>query len=455
MEHTPTLKRSLTLKHVVLFGMSFMAPVTVFATYGVAIESTHGMLPTAYLIALLVMLFTAYSYGKLVREFPAAGSAYTFTQKAISAYLGFLVGWAILVDYLFSPMISALLFGIFASSYFPGVPMYIWIVLFVVTITVVNILGIKFAANFNTYLILFQLLFIVIFCAFSIKGLLAGKGLGVLFSSLPFYSPDVQLSSLLAVVPLLCFTFLGFDAVTTLSEETKNPKTTLPKAIYLVPLVGGVLYILATYFAQMVYPDFQSFQNPESAAMDIIISIGGNFLTTFFLAVTLTASFASAVASGGSAARILYAMGRENILPHKIFGYISPRFHTPVYNVLIIAGIAMTSVFLDIVTATSLINFGALFAFTFVNLSVISHYFIRKKKRSAKEAVAYLVIPLAGAAITVLFLAKLDIHSILLGGTWLILGFIYLLYLTKMFTQRPPELNLEAAEQADSPADAS
>ncbi|MMZ55671.1 Putrescine importer PuuP [compost metagenome] len=189
--------------------------------------------------------------------------------------------------------------------------------------------------------------------------------------------------------------------------------------------------------------------------MDILFYVGGNFLTTFFLAVTLTAGFASAVASGGSAARILYAMGREHILPNKIFGYISPRFHTPVYNILIISAIALSSMFLDIVTATSFINFGALFAFVFVNLSVIAHYFIRKKKRSGSYVIAYLMIPLVGALITFLFLIKLDVHSLILGGSWLTLGFIYLLYLTKLFTQRPPEMDFEDSDPILSESDAS
>ncbi len=446
MDQSPTLKRTLTLKHVVLFGISFMAPVTVFATYGIAIEMTQGMIPTAYAIALVVMLFTAYSYGQLVKEFPTSGSAYTFTQKAMGSHMGFLVGWAILVDYLFSPMISALLVGIFVSPYFPGVPMFIWIMLFVSVITVVNVLGIRFAANFTTFLVIFQLLFLVLFCFLSVKGLLDGKGAGS-FSMLPFFNPDIKFTAILGVVPLLCFAFLGFDAVTTLSEETKDPKQTMPKAIFLVPVIGGILFITTTYLAQLIYPNFLSFQDPESAALDILSYLGGNLLTSLFLAVVLTAAFASAVASGGSAARILYAMGRENILPKRIFGYVSPKFHTPVNNVLIIGTLALTSVFFTIDTATSLINFGALFAFTFVNLSVIAHFFMKNKKRSMRESIWYLVIPLLGAAVTSLFLTQLNSYSLLLGGTWLAIGFIYLLYLTKMFTQKPPELHVDDVEE--------
>ncbi len=444
----PGFKRSLSLWQVVLFGLAFMAPATFYFTYGVAVSIAGGMISTAYAIAMVVMLFTAYSYGKLVKEFPIAGSAYSFTQKGMSPHLGFLVGWTIILDYLFSPMISSLLVGISLSAFFPSVPMAVWIILFISVIATVNILGIKIAANVNTLLVLLQVLFCAVFIIFSIIGLAKGLGTGTLVSITPIFDPSVKIGALIATVPILCFTFLGFDAVTTLSEETKNPRSTLPKAILLIPLIGGILYIASAYFAQLVYPDFSSIQDPESAYLQIFDYIGGNLLNSFFLAVGLTAAFASAVASCASSARILYAMGRERVLPNKVFGYLSPKFNTPVYNILVIAAIALSALFLDVVTATSLINYGALFAFTFVNLAVIVHFYIRKKQRSIKGTILYLLIPLIGAFFTAAFWLQLDIHSMILGSVWLLCGLVYLMYLTKMFRQAPPELHLEAAEQA-------
>ncbi|OIK16865.1 Putrescine importer PuuP [Bacillus sp. MUM 116] len=443
--NSPTLKRSLSLTHVVFFGLAFMAPKTFFATYGVAVQSTNGMIPTAYAIALVVMLFTAYSYAQLVKAFPNAGAAYTFAQKSISPHIGFIVGWTIIIDYMFSPMISSLILGISLKAYFPAVPRFVWIILFVAIVTIVNILGIKFAAKINMYMLFFQFLLFALFFILSIKGLLAGKGTGTLFSAVPFYDPEVKASNLLSVIPILCFSFLGFDAVTTLSEETENPKRTLPKAIYLITFIGGFLFIAGSYFAQLIFPEFQSFKNPESGYLEIAMYIGGNIFMSFFVAVGLTSTFASAVASGTSASRILYAMGRENVLPKKVFGYLSPKYRTPIINILIVGGIALSALFLNLTTAISLINFGGLFAFIFVNLSVIAHYFFRRKQRSFKGTIQYLVIPLIGAALIGLFFIKLDKHSLILGGTWLLIGFIYLLNLTKMFRQPPPELAFEEA----------
>lgn len=440
-----TLNRSLTLKYVVFFGLAFMAPKTFFATYGVAVHSTNGMMPTAYAIAFVVMLFTAYSYAQLVKAFPNAGASYTFTQKSINPHIGFIVGWTIIIDYILSPMISALILGISLKAYFPSIPMYVWIISFIMIVTTVNILGIKLAAKLNSYMLLFQLLLFILFFILTIKGLLAGKGAGILFSTTPFFDSEINVAALLSVIPILCFSFLGFDAVTTLSEETKDPTRTLPKAIYLIMIIGGFLFIAGSYFAQLIFPDFQSFKNPESAYLEIMMYIGGNIFMSFFVAVGLTSTFASAVASGTSASRILYAMGRENVLPKKIFGYLSPKYSTPVFNILLVGVISLSALFLNLTTAVSLISFGALFAYFFVNLSVVTHYFFRKKQRSFKGTIQYLIIPLTGAALIGLFFIKLDQHSLLLGGAWLLIGFIYLLNLTKMFRQPPPELTFEEA----------
>ncbi|MEH7108971.1 APC family permease [Bacillus sp. JJ1764] len=441
-----TLKRALTLKMVVFFGLTYMAPTTLLTTYGIAVSGTNGMIPTAYAIALFIMLFTAYSYSQMSKALPNSGAAYTYAQKSLNPHFGFLVGWTIIIDYLFSPMISALFNAIALNAMFPSIPMYVWIISFIVIVTTVNIFGIKLAANFNTILLIFQILSLVWFVTLAIKGLHAGKGAGTLFSTAPFYDSHITLSTLLSIVPILCFSFLGFDAVTTLSEETKDPMKTIPKGIYLVTFIGGLIFIVGAYFLQMVYPNFQSFKDPASAYIDIQIYVGGMIFNSIMNAIGITAGFASAVASGTSASRILYAMGRENVLPKKFFGYLSPKFQTPVFNILLIGVIALSAIFLNLNTAISLINFGALFAFFFVNLSVIAHYYFRKKQRSFKGTILYLVIPLIGAALIGLLMKNLDKHSLILGGTWLLVGFIYLLNLTKMFRQLPPELGLEEAQ---------
>ncbi|MED0766411.1 APC family permease, partial [Aneurinibacillus thermoaerophilus] len=209
-----TLKRSLKLWHIVLMGIGYMTPMVVFDTFGIASETTGGHVPTAYILALVAMLFTAASYGKMIQVFPNAGSAYTYTQRTISPHIGFLVGWAALMDYLFLPMVNALIAQIYLSATFPGLPAWIWVIGFVAIVTLVNIFSVNFTANFNTMLVVFQTLIMVVFIGVAIKRLLNGDGTGMLFSIEPFYKEGINTSALIAGATLMCFSYLGFDAVT-------------------------------------------------------------------------------------------------------------------------------------------------------------------------------------------------------------------------------------------------
>ncbi|MGE5704100.1 MAG: APC family permease [Clostridia bacterium] len=446
-EQAPQFRRTLTLLPLVILGLAYMAPMTVFSTYGVVAEVTHGMIPAAYLVALAAMLFTAYSYGKMVNAYPIAGSAYTYTQKAINPHLGFLVGWSVLMDYLFLPMINVLLAGIFLSAAFPSVPMWVWIVMFVALFTVINLLGIRMTARVNGVLVLFQFIVTAVFVVLSVKGVTNGMGLGTLFSTLPFHNPNESFSLVMAGASILCLSFLGFDAVTTLSEETINPRKNVPRAIFLVAFIGGILFTFVSYVAHLVYPDYTSFKAIDSAASEIAEFIGGPVFGSFFLAGMITSTLASGMSSHASAARLLFAMGRESVLPKKLFAYIHPRFQTPFFNILLIGLFSLSALTVDLATAASFINFGALVAFTFVNLSVIFHYYIRKKERGLAGLFRYVVMPLIGAGFMIWLWSNLDKHSLMLGGIWVTVGFIYLLVLTRFFSKKPPEFHFEEAEE--------
>lgn len=435
------LNRSLTLVPVVLFGFSFMALATVFSTYGIAAELSHGMVSGSYLLALFVMLFTAYSYGQMAKVVPSAGSAYTYTQMAISPHVGFMVGWAVLMDYLFIPMVNYLLFGIFFSSAFPATPSYVWVLGMLLLVTFVNIRGIRLATMANALITIFSLAFILIFIGFSAKEILGGAGTGTLFNFEPFYNPDESFSYIVAGAALLCFSFLGFDSATAFAEETVNPKKTIPRAVLIITLVGGAIFMSVSYFAHNVWPDYTTFTDPDSASHEIITFVGGKALASLFLAVYAVTVFGSAMSSQASASRVLFAMGRDGQLP-KFFGKLHSKYKTPINNILLISAISLLSLVLSLTLVASFINFGAFIAFISVNIAVIAHYFAKKKERSVKGAILYLILPAIGAALDVWLLFNLDIHSKVLGSIWFAIGFVYLIFLTKGFKQRPPALHL-------------
>ncbi|WP_026678736.1 APC family permease [Fictibacillus gelatini] len=425
------LNRRLTLFSVVMIGLSIMAPATVFSTYGIASQITEGKVPAAYIVAAIALAFTAYSYGQMVRAYPTSGSSYTYVQQVFHPHLGFLVGWALFTDYLLLPMVNYLIAGIFMSSILPAIPSYVWIFLLIGTTTLVNLRGIKLVGIVNTFLMAYSILVIFLFCFLSIKSVLAGMGTGTLLSAKPFFISVHSFSFILAGASLLCFSFLGFDSITTLAEETIDAPKIIPKAIFIILCTGAVIFIVVSYIASLVQPDFKAFTNPDAASVEMARMIGGNLFISFFLGATLVGTFASGLAAQASVSRVLFAMGRDSVLPKKFFGYVHPRFKTPAFNIILVGIISLLALVLSLTVATSFINFGALVSFLFVNLSVIVHYFIKNKNHSFKGAVSYLILPLIGAGFIVWLFVGLDIHSIILGSCWTVLGVIYLIYIVK------------------------
>jgi putrescine importer len=447
VENGVKLKRSLKLWQVVMMGLAYMTPMVVFDTFGIVSGETNGHVPAAYVIALVGMLFTAVSYGKLVRVFPQAGSAYTYTQKAMNRHLGFLVGWSSLLDYLFLPMVNALLTKLYLNALFPSVPDFIWVLLFVGIVTILNLRSVNVLANFNTLFVLVQILIMVVFIILVIKGLNAGEGTGTVFSMQPFFVEGMNIPILITGATILCFSFLGFDAVTTLSEETPNPEKTIPKAILLTALWGGVIFISTSFFIQSFFPDNSRFIDSEAALPEIALYVGGKLFQSIFLCTTFVNTLASGLASHASVSRLLYVMGRDKVFPEKWFGYIHPKWRTPAINVLIVGVISLSAWFFDLVTAASLINFGALMAFTFVNLSVISHFAVREKMhRTPKGFFDYVIMPLLGAGAVGILWINLEVSSLIMGAGWFLIGLAYLVFLTKAFRVAPPQYKAEEAE---------
>ncbi|MFD6698199.1 MULTISPECIES: APC family permease [unclassified Microbacterium] len=452
-EQQPHLTRSLGLTSLVLFGLAYMTPLIVLGIFGVVAETTGGASASAYLVALIAMLFTASSYGRMAAAHPVAGSAYTYVRRTIDSRVGFLVGWAVLLDYMFLPMVIWLIGGAYLKAEFPAVPSWVWIIGFVLVTTLLNILGIKVADRVNYIMMAFQVLVIVVFVALSIGSVVSGKGLGGLVSGGPFWNSTTSFPMVSAGAAIAAYSFLGFDAVTTFTEETKDPTRNVPRAIMLIALIGGGIFILVSYTTQLVHPG-GAFKDSSSAAFDIAMTIGGNVFGAIFLAGLVIAQFASGLAAQASAARLLYAMGRDGALPRRVFGEVSKRFHSPVLNIVIIGVIGLAALFLDVATSTSFINFGAFTAFTMVNISVIVYYVKERRAGRIHNPLVYVVIPAIGAVITAYLLTKLDANAIILGLSWLAVGIVVLAVITKGFRKLPPELTYEQEEAPSAAAPA-
>lgn len=447
MSSTTTLTRTLKLPSLVLFGLAYLTPLIVLAIFGVIAETTGGASPSAYLVAMVAMLFTAQSYGRMAVAYPVAGSAYTYIRRSIDSRVGFLAGWAVLLDYLFLPMVIWLIGGSYLTAQFPGIPIGIWIVGFILVTTVLNVVGIKVADKANYLLMTFQLLVIVVFVALSIGTLVASAGASALISVEPFYNGTSSFEQITAGAAIAAYSFLGFDAVSTLTEETIEPRKTVPKAIMLVALIGGAIFVLVSYTTQLIHPG-GVFEDSASAASDIALQIGGQFFGAVFLAGLVVSQFASGLAAQASASRLLYAMGRDSVLPKIVFGALNKSFHTPVFNLIITGAVGLIAMFLDVATSTSFINFGAFTAFTLVNVSVIAYYLRQRRTGQRLNVMSYVVLPAAGAIIDGYLLSQLDSNAVTLGLLWLGIGVVVLGVITKGFRKAPPEMVLGDKEAA-------
>ncbi len=437
----PQLKKTLSLWQVVMMGLAYLTPMAVFDTFGIVTDITDGHVPSSYLIALIGVLFTALSYGKLVRRFPSAGSAYTYAQKAFNPYIGFMVGWSSLLDYLFMPMINALLAKIYLTALFPNVEPWIFIFGFVSLMTFMNLRGINVVANLNSMIVTLQIAIIVVFISLVAYGVYQGEGLGTVASTKPFFSENAHLLPMLTGATILCFSFLGFDGISSLSEETPNAERVVPKAIFLTALIGGGIFISVSYFLQLYFPDISRFHDPDAVLPEIALYVGGKLFQSVVLCLTTVAVLASGMASHAGVSRLLYVMGRDAVLPEKVFGFVHSKWHTPAINVLLVGAIALSAVSFDLVTATALVNFGALVAFTFVNLAVVAQFYIREKRnKTMKETVQYLILPLLGAMTVGVLWMNLEESSLVLGLTWALVGVVYMAVLTRRFRQPLPQM---------------
>nr|WP_231510870.1 APC family permease [Bacillus sp. UNC438CL73TsuS30] len=442
-----SLKRSLGLWAIVGLGLGYMTPTIVFDTFGIVSEETNGVVPLAYLTALVVMLFTAISYGKMVKVFPSAGSAYTYTKETMSPHLGFLVGWAALLDYILLPMVNALIIRIYMVSVFPNVPAWIWVVVYVAIVTAINVWSMGKTSSLNSILVVFEVVLIGAFIVLAFIKLSQGMGQGTIFTAEPLFHSNIHLGHILTGATVVCFSFIGFDAVTMYAEEAKDQKT-LPRAIMLTVFIGGAIFFVCGYFAQALFPDVSNFKVTDDTLPEIGLYVGGTLFKLIFLAGAFAATVASGLASHASVSRLLYVMGRNGVLPKKTFGYVHPKFRTPAFNVILVGVVSLLAIAPSLELISSFINFGALIAFTFVNLSVIAHFVFRQKRyKTGKDIFAYIVMPLLGAGLTGILWYNLQADALIGGIVWVVIGFIYLLFQTKFFKVKITDFDFDEAER--------
>jgi putrescine importer len=442
--NAPQLRRALSLWDLILYGLVVIQPTAPMPVFGVMTLRAHGHAVTVVMIAMVAMLFTAVSYGRMARVYPSAGSAFTYVGRELHPILGYVTGWSMAMDYILNPLVCTILCSKFAMNFASGVPYFVWVFAFVLLFTLLNLRGIQTSARINTILMAAMSAVIVIFLVAAARyvHLLPHAEAG--FFTQPFFDPHTfSTHAILGGTSLAVLTYIGFDGISTLSEEVRNPRRNILLATVLVCLLTGLLASIEVYAAQLIWPAAQPFPDVDTAFVFVAGRAAGPWLFSLINLTLLVATVGSGMGAQLGAARLLYGMGRSNAIPRKFFGAIDPSSRIPRNNVLFVAVFALIgAVALNFEQSVELLNFGALLAFMGVNCAAFFHYFVRRRERTLFN----LLMPAAGFLICLLLWLSLSWHAKLLGTLWMAAGIGYGAWNTRGFRSEMVDFEIPAEQ---------
>ncbi|ADD44559.1 APC family permease [Stackebrandtia nassauensis] len=471
------LRRTVGFADLVFYGLIFMVPIAPFGIFGTAFQISHGMVALAYLVALIALMFTAWSYARMSAEFPMTGGVYNYAGRGISAPVGFLSGWMILLDYLLLPILLYIIAAIAMASIVPAVPVWIWLLVFIAVNTVINATGMKMTIGVIRLFIVGEMLVLALFLVLGVSAVLSGKAE---FSFDPIFNPgEFSFGLVLGAASITVLSFLGFDGIALLAEENRGRAKQLGRAMALALMLAGLLFIAQTWVAALLVPDPEALINADpsvrpadqqlldNAFYNSAEVAGGSFLfTTCALATALAWGIADTMVAQVASSRLIYAMARDRQLP-RFLSKVSVRFAVPTNAIYLAAALSLVvgmTVFefagagpgifkLLGITATgnsvgfltSIINFGAICSFLALHVAVIWHFVFKKRSR---RLFSDLVIPLCGLGVLGSVAYFNSAPAQFTGLVWLGIGLIILIGL--YVAGRKPTLTRTLDEQGDS-----
>ena len=437
----PRLRRTLTLRDLILYGVIVIQPVAPMSVFGVLSNRGHGHVVTAILIAMVAMLFTGISYGRMARAYPSAGSAFTYVAQEVNPAVGYVTGWSMVMDYMLNPLICTIWCAEQTHQFAPGIPLWGWKVFFALVFTLLNIQGIKTSARINTIMAIFMGAVVAIIFAAAARYILGHPHAEAGFFSRPFYDPRTfTYAGLFGCTSIAVLTYIGFDGISTLSEEAENPRRNILLATVMTCLVIGLLSAVEVYVAQLMWPAVEKFPDLDTA----YVYVAARAWAPLFPIVGFTlllANFGSGMGAQIGAARLLYGMGRSNALPKSFFGAVDERHRVPRNNVMFVGAVALLGAFvLSYEHGAEMLNFGALIAFMGVNLAAFLRYYVRAQEKKLTN----LVPPVLGFVICLALWLNLSGLAKLYGSIWMAAGILFGIWKTKWFRKQlsfelPPE----------------
>jgi putrescine importer len=425
------LRRALGLRELVFMGIIMVQPTAPMPLFGVAYQEARGHVVTVILMAMVAMLFTAISYGRMARAYPSAGSAYSYVANEIHPAAGFATGWSMLMDYVLNPLICTVWCAKALMLIVPGIPYWLGTVFFAGLFTILNLRGIQATARTNMILTIAMLSVVAAMLVASARYLLTAGDLGAGLFLRPFYDPETfSLAALSTGASLAVLTFIGFDGISTLSEETRDPRRNILLGTVLTCIVIGALSAIEVYAAQLVWPKGRPFPDVDTAYVHVAGLAGGIILFHLVNVTLIVATIGSGSGAVLAGARLLFGMGREKALPSGFFAYLDPQKSIPRNNVLLIGALALVgSHLMSYQLGAELLNFGAFIGFMGVNLSAFLRYWVRGENRSW----SHLVVPVLGFLICLYMWASLRTPAKVAGICWLAAGMLFGAWKTRGF----------------------
>ena len=439
------MKRVLTRWDLILYGLVILTPTAPYPVYGIIQQVSRGHAALSYIVAMIAMLFTAVSYARMAAAYPFAGSTYTFVQRTLSPFVGFLAGWAMILDYFLIPLESVIYAALTAVRLLPHTPYFLWILGFTAFITLINARGIRLMTRANTVIMAVMTVCAVIFVVLAAWQVVAHNGVGGLLSLRGLLRPGtLALQPVMLGAAIVTLSYIGFDAISTLAEDALHPRRDIGFATIFVCILQTAICVLTVYLAALVWPDYSSFPDTDTAILDVGQRAGGPPMFGLLTFVLLVAGIASALTGQAGASRLLYAMGRDGVISRSLFAYIHPRYATPTRAVYVISLVSLIGASgLRFQIAVELLNFGAFAGFVLVNLSVIQHYFVRLNQRRGSAFLYNLIFPLLGASVCAYVWMSLTAKAKIVGSLWLLTGAIYLGITTRGFKRKLTALHFD------------
>lgn len=433
----PKLKRVLGLWDLVYYGIILTSPIAVVPMFGVAQVLSQGHAVITLLAAMVAMTATAVSFGRMATVYPSAGSVYTYVSRGFNPQIGFVVGWAMFLEYLFQPLQNSLYAALTFQRLLPHIPFAVLSAVAVGFMTLLCWFGIRTTARANQILLAFMSVVMIAFIFEALWYIFTHQHWHGLISAEPFYDPKTfSVRAIGAGTALAATTYIGFDGVSILAEEVENPRRNVLLASVLVCVFTGLFAAFQVYLAQRIWPDYRTLANPETAFMDVARVAGGYHLFVGFAIVLLVSSLACGLAGLLGAVRLLYGMGRDNVLPRKIFGHLDAKRGNPSYNVII----AGTMAYLGTLTmgwerSVEILNFGALMAFMAVNLAAVRYFGFSPEMKKQRRLFLDVIVPTLGFLFCLVIFLGLQNSTLAAGGIWVGVGALYVLLKTKALGQ--------------------